>query len=438
MNALIMLLLGVMLAIRPAASGAPITYSISLSAPYFMVASTNSDVIIELLTQQGGIKYAVMVIPRASVKLVGPGSIEGQGIFPGILDFVNGTDYVGFYDGSINSTLFVGSFMPVIVINKPGALSYSGLSNFAISNLTVYVRSGIPVLLRYFAFDSYNSTSNELINTLNPIPVITSYPPVTIDLAVGTDCNTYVIYENFSQPIEAIPIPITVNVGRSLTFVVANITLVNVAPFTEVDVLEPGDLLASKEPIDAAVFKLTVCRIDWDLNYTGIETLYARDYVGPLGVNVSWGLIPVSFNGSGVLAINELLSYLNNGRFTISNTTYPIDYTLVNGTGSYMDYVVLTMAILRSLGIPTRAALGFVGKPLGDGIYAYHLGGDAVIWVEAFTNFGWTAFEPISVYKLHDYSQLLTTVLYTALASFLLMIPWIIGYYIYYYLSRKS
>ena len=438
MNALIMLLLGVMLAIRPAASGAPMTYSISLSAPYFMVAATNSDVIIELLTQQGGIKYAVMVIPRASVKLVGPGSIEGQGIFPGILDFVNGTDYMGFYDGSINSTLFVGSFAPVIEINKPSALSYSGLLNLMIGNLTVYVRSGIPVLLRYFVFNSYNSTNNELINTLNPIPVITSYPPVTIDLAVSTDCNTYTIYENFSQPVEAIPIPIIVNIGKSLTFVVSNITLVSVVPFTEVNVLEPGDLLTSKEPINAAVFRLTVCRIDQDLNYTGIETLYARDYVGSLGVNVSWGLIPVSFNGSEVLAINELLSFLNSGHFAISDTTYPIEYTLTNGIGSYMDYVVLTMAVLRSLGIPTRAALGFIGKPLGNGVYVYHLGGNAMIWVEAFTNFGWVSFEPISTSRLNDYSQLFITVLYTALASLLLMIPWVIGYYVYYYLSRRS
>ncbi len=140
-----------------------------------------------------------------------------------------------------------------------------------------------------------------------------------------------------------------------------------------------------------------------------------------------------------MLAIKELLSYLNSGHFTVSNITYPIDYTLVNGTGSYIDYVVLTMAILRSLGgIPTRAALGFAGEPLGGGVYVYHVGGNAVIWVEAFTNFGWIAFEPINASQSNDYPQLLSIILYTALVSLLLMIPWIIGYYVYYYLSRRS
>ncbi len=367
--------------------------------------------------------------------------MRGQGgVFPGILDFNNGTDYVGFYDGSINSTLFVGSFIPVIEINKPGALSYSGLSNLMGGNITVYVKSGIPVLLRYLVFDSYNSTSNELINAWNSIPVITSYPPITISLAAGTYCNTYVVYENFSQPIEAIPIPIVVNMGKSLIFVTSNVSLISVTPYTEVSVLEPGDLLMSKEPIDAAVFKITICHIDQDINYTGIETLYARDYAEPLGINVSWRLIPISFNASGgVLAIKELLGYLNSGHFTVSNTTYPIDYTLVNGTGSYIDYVVLTMAILRSLGgVPTRAALGFVGEPLGGGVYVYHIGGNAVIWIEAFTNFGWVAFEPINTSQSNDYPQLLSIILYTALVSLLLMIPWIIGYYVYYYLSRRS
>ncbi len=74
-----MLLLGILLAIRPAASGSSVTYSISLSAPYFIVASTNSSIIIELLAQQGGVKYAVMVVPRASVKLNGLSSVEGAG-----------------------------------------------------------------------------------------------------------------------------------------------------------------------------------------------------------------------------------------------------------------------------------------------------------------------------------------------------------------------
>ncbi|WP_243678683.1 hypothetical protein [Vulcanisaeta distributa] len=72
-----------MLAIRPAASGASVSYSISISAPYFVVASTNSDVIIELLTQQSGVKYAVIIIPRASIKLVGPNTVEGAGNFSG-------------------------------------------------------------------------------------------------------------------------------------------------------------------------------------------------------------------------------------------------------------------------------------------------------------------------------------------------------------------
>ncbi|WP_446752998.1 transglutaminase-like domain-containing protein [Vulcanisaeta sp. JCM 16161] len=427
-----------MLAIRPAASGSSMSYSISISAPYFVVASTNSDVIIELLTQQSNIKYAVIVMPRSSIKLIGPNAVEGQGVFPGILDFNNGTDYVGFYDGSVNSTSFTGTFTPIIEVNKPSALSYSRLLNPIGVNLTIYVKSGIPVLLRYLVFDGYNLTSNDLINTLNTIPVITGYPPITLDLAVGTDCNSYTIYENFSQPIEAIPIPFIINMGGSLIFVVSNITLMNVVPFSEVSVLEPGDLLVSKEPINAAVFKLTICRISQDLNYTGIETLYARDYVEPLDTNISWGLIPVPFNASGVSAIRELLSYFNSGHFTVSNTTYPIDYTLVNGTGNYIDYVILTMAILRSLGIPTRAALGFAGEPLGDDVYVYHVGGSAVVWIEAFTNSGWVAFEPISTSHYHDYAQLLSIILYTALASLLLMIPWVIGYYVYYYLSRRS
>ncbi|MGC8606405.1 MAG: transglutaminase-like domain-containing protein [Vulcanisaeta sp.] len=438
MSALIMLLLGIMLAIRPAASGSSVTYSISISAPYFIVASTNNDFIIELIAQQSNVKYAVMVIPRASVKLMGSNAIEGQGIFPGILDFANDSDYAGFYEGSINSTSFIGTFTPIIEVGKPSTLSYSALSSLVNVNLTVYVKSGIPVLLRYFTFDNYNSTGNELISTQSSVPVITDYPPITISLAVGTDCNTFIIYENFSQPIEVIPMPFIINVGKSLTLIVSNITLVSVMPFTEVNVLEPGDLLASKEPIDAAVFKLMICHVSQGLNYTGIEALYARDYVEPLGINISWGLIPISFNASGVLAIKELLSYLNGDHFMISNTTYPIDYTLVNGTGSFTDYAVLTMAILRSLGIPTRIALGFAGESLGNDAYVYHLNGNAVIWVEAFTSFGWVAFEPISTSQFHDYSQLLSIVLYTALVSFLLMIPWIIGYYIYYYLSRRS
>ncbi|MGC9153996.1 MAG: hypothetical protein ACP5GY_09790, partial [Vulcanisaeta sp.] len=110
MSALIMLLLGIMLAIRPAASGSSVTYSISISAPYFIVASTNNDFIIELIAQQSNVKYAVMVIPRASVKLMGSNAIEGQGIFPGILDFANDSDYAGFYEGSINSTSFICTF----------------------------------------------------------------------------------------------------------------------------------------------------------------------------------------------------------------------------------------------------------------------------------------------------------------------------------------
>ncbi|WP_243678682.1 transglutaminase-like domain-containing protein [Vulcanisaeta distributa] len=365
--------------------------------------------------------------------------MRGQGIFPGILDFINNTDYIGFYEGSINGTSFTGTFIPMIEVNKPGTLSYSESPNLISANLTIYIKSEIPVLLRYFVFDSYNSTSNELINTWNSIPVITSYPPITINLAVGTDCNTYIIYENFSQPIEAIPIPFIINMGKSLVFVVSNITLMSVIPYSEVSMLEPGDLLMSKDPINAAVFKLTVCRISPSLNYTGIEALYARDYAEPLSINIPWGLIPVSFNASGILAIKELLSYLNSGHFTVSNATYPpIDYTLINGTGSYMDYVVLTMAILRSLGIPTRAALGFTGERLSGDVYVYHVSGSAAIWVEAFTNFGWVAFEPISTSRFNDYAQLLSIALYTALVSLLLMVPWIIGYYIYYYLNKKS
>ena len=438
MGALIILLLGILLTIKPPASGSSaVTYLVHISAPYFVVASTNSSVIIELLTQQDGIKYAVMVLPRDSIKLMGPNAVEGQGIFPGILDFINGTDYVGFYDGSINSTLFVGSFTPVIEVNRLGTLSYSKAGGSTSVNIAVYVKSRIPVLLRYLVFNGYNSTDNDLVNTLSPVPVITGYPPITLSLAVGVDCSDYVVYENFSQPIKAIPIPFIVNTGKSLALVVSNITLVNVVPYTEVSLLEPGDLLESRVPIDEAVFKLTVCRISRGLNYTGPEALYARDYLGPLGVNVSLGSIPIQPNASGLLVIGELLSYLNSGRFSISNTTYPIEYTLTNGTGSYVDYIVLAMAVLRSFNIPTRAALGFVGRPMGNGVYVYHLGGNAVIWVEAFTSVGWVPFEPISTYHFNNYSQLLSTVLYTIPISLLIMVPWLIGYYIYYYLSRK-
>mgnify|MGYP001626357531 CR=1 FL=1 len=448
MNALIMLLLGIMLAIKSTSgSSAGVTYSVPINSTYVVIASTNNSFIIYLLTAQNDIKYAVMVVPKSGIKTINvtaPFSfttaiVGGQGIFPGILDFNNGTGYVGFYEGHFNNTRFVGFFIPVIETGGLKTPAYPVTSGLVNANFTVTVKSEIPVVLRFYSFNGYNSSTNTLTNTQSLTPVITGYPPITIGMAVGDECRTYMVYESFSQPIEAIPEPFVINYGKDLSFIVSNITLVSVYPNSKVSVLEPGDLLLSYQPIISAVFEITVCSISQGMNYSGIETLYARDYLGPIDVGVSWSSVIYylgPFNTEGMSAINELLNYMNNGRFQISRNTYSVNYTLTHGLGSPVDYALLTLYVLRMLGIPSRITIGFVGEQSGNGDYIFQ-SSHTTIWVEAFTNVGWVAFEPINI-QSHGSNIPIYVLLLVAFASFLLMVPWLIGYYIYYYLGRRS
>jgi len=447
MNGLIMILLGILLIIKSTSTGGAsmIQHGIPINSTYVIIANTNSSLILDLLNTQGGIKYAIMVVPKNQVKTLNVNTalnlivgVEAQGYFPGTLEFINGTSYIGIYEGSLNGTTFIGDFVPIINVNGQGVPAYPVNPGPLGMNFTVTVRSEVPVVLRYYSFNDYDPLNYSLINSQTPIPIITGHPPITISMGSGVGCKTYIVYESFSQPIEAIPEPFVINFGESATLIVSNITLISTNPSSEVSILEPGDLIISNQPVLNAIFNITLCHISQEVNYNGTQTLYARYYLTPITINIPPRLIMNylgSFNGTGLLLINELLHYLNNGRFKLSVRTYPLNYTLINGTGSLLDYALLSMDVLRIMGIPTRVTIGFAGRVIGHNTYIFY-SGNTIVWDEAFVNSGWVAFEPITTH-LHNNAIPITVILTSVLASLILMVPWLIGYYIYYYLGRR-
>jgi hypothetical protein len=133
MNGLIMILLGILLIIKSTSTGGAsmIQHGIPINSTYVIVANTNSSLILDLLNTQGGIKYAIMVVPKNQVKTLNVNTalnlivgVEAQGYFPETLEFINGTSYIGIYEGSLNGTTFIGDFVPIINVNGQGVPAY--------------------------------------------------------------------------------------------------------------------------------------------------------------------------------------------------------------------------------------------------------------------------------------------------------------------------
>lgn len=391
---------------------------LSVNATYALIASSYG-VSIYALQYDGAYGYLGVV------------GYSRSGRFGGIL-ITNGSIFVGIYEGIIGDR-FLGNFRAVALL-KPAPLPTSARPG-SVGDVGAFVKSPVPVVLRYMVFNKYDMNGT-LINDLGGVSVLSTEPPFTVTLASGADCKEYTIEVNFTKPTTNLPMPYVINTQPPLGLVTANITVTYTDPPTQVELVEPGDLLFTVDPVDRAVFNVTICRITREP--TRGPGVFAAEYLGSAGFEVPRDLIDrlnLDTSNTYMLA-DSLLRKL--ASFGISNQGYHSPITiLTEGLGTPVDYAALSMYILRLEGVPSRISLGLMGRPLGTSYYWFEPS-DAIPWVEAYLPSGWVGFMPLPTGGGYIVgSTVLSTVGFSLLVGLVVSLPWIIGYYLYLYISRR-
>jgi hypothetical protein len=357
-----------------------------------------------------------------------------SGQFGGIL-VMNKTVLVGTYGGTLGGR-FVGEFRAIARL-KPIQLPNKATLGRA-GGVGAVAMSPVPVVLREMVFNKY-SINGTLINDLGGVSILSTKPPLTVQLAQGVNCRGYIVDVNFTEPTVYLPMPYVVNTEAPLSTVTANVTVVSTDPQTQVELVEPGDLLVTVDPVDEVRFNVTTCDITEE-SAPG-PRVFANQYLGPVGFELPWGLVTTRLSlhaGDAYALVDSLFSELMSDRFGLTQSPRSPAAVLTEGTGAPVDYVALAVYVLRNEGVPARIALGLMGRPLGPGYYEFDPT-NGVPWVEAYLPNGWVGFMPIPTRGGFIVgSGLLSAVGFSLLVGLVVSLPWIIGYYLYLYISRRS